>query len=338
MVEEARTAWSVAGFAVALAALGCSGAAEEPPASEAEWTLVHEQLPAALISVWGTAEDDVWAVGADAGDGPLVLHWDGATWTTLATGVRADLYWVHGFAGGPVFAGGTNGTIVVYEDGVFSQMSTPGTATVFGIWGTSPAALWAVGGTEGGSSGAFAWRRDGNAWVEAEGFPEELTSSKALWKVWGKDETDVWLVGTAGTALHYDGRVFEEDNVGGGESLFTVHHAGDRFAAVGGSATGILFENAGAGWEPIELSGVPLLVGVCLDEAGGGYAVGNFGTFVERKSGRWLEAKGPPTTETLHAVWADPRGGLWTVGGQVQARPFVRGALAYRGKRVPKGE
>lgn len=325
-------------LALALVAFGCSDAEPDVPPRAVEWTLVHENLPAALISVWGTTEDDVWAAGADAGDGPLVLHWDGARWDTLATSERADLYWVFGFAEGLVFLGGTDGTILSYENGAFSRMSTPGTGTVFGIWGTSPDDVWAVGGDEGGAGGGFAWRRNGDQWVEAEGFPEEVAATKAIWKVWGSDASDVWLVGAAGTVIHYDGSAFEADNVGGGEPLFTVHYAGGRFAAVGGSATGLLFENAGDGWEPQDVADFPSLIGVCLSGEGGGYAVGSFGTFLERKNSVWQEAKGPATNEALHAVWIDPKGGIWTVGGQVQARPLVRGLLAYRGERAPKGD
>jgi hypothetical protein len=319
--------------------LGLCACGEEPSPEPAtpEWALVHEDLPSALSSVWGTSADDVWAAGADAGDGPLVLHWDGAAWSALPAGVRADLYWVFGFDGGPVFFGGTNGTILRYEDGAFVSMATPGAGTVFGIWGTSPEQIWAVGGAEGGSSGGFAWRREGETWIPVDGFPEDIAESKAIWKVWGSSATDLWLVGTAGTALHFDGTTFSTESLGTGESLFTVHYAGGRYAAVGGFATGLLFENAGSGWEAREASGFPGLVGVYLTETGG-YAVGNFGSFVEREGETWREAAGPPTIETLHAIWADPNGGLWTVGGQVQARPLVRGLLAYRGERVPKGD
>ena len=45
-----------------------------------QWSLVQSGLPGALTSVWGTAADDVWAVGSDPGDGsgPMVLNFDGA--------------------------------------------------------------------------------------------------------------------------------------------------------------------------------------------------------------------------------------------------------------------
>ena len=50
---------------------------------------------AALFSVSGTSEKNVWAVGADKGKGPLVLHFDGTSWSRVATGHRGDLWWIH---------------------------------------------------------------------------------------------------------------------------------------------------------------------------------------------------------------------------------------------------
>ncbi|HTV25545.1 MAG TPA: hypothetical protein VMG12_42910, partial [Polyangiaceae bacterium] len=56
--------------------------------------LVAESDDAAFLSVSGTAADDVWLAGADAGRGPRVLHWDGESWSALDAGVDADLWWV----------------------------------------------------------------------------------------------------------------------------------------------------------------------------------------------------------------------------------------------------
>jgi len=317
--------------------LGCSPA----PSSKAEapeWTLVGERLDSALISICGSSESDVWAVGGDRGSGPLVLHYDGTSFERLETGTTGDLWWVFGFAGGPVFFGGANGTILRYEAGEFAKLPTPSeSVTIFGLWGTAPDSMWAVGAADGGGSGAFAWRFAGEEWVPAEGFPADLGADKALWKVWGSAENDVWLVGTAGTAIHYDGAGFQADNVGGGESLFTVHYGGGRFVAVGGGGTGLIYENRGSGWQRVDGEDLSGLVGVHVVDADHAYAVGRFGAFVEERETTWFEGDENVGTETLHSIWADPEGGLWAVGGQLDVRPPVRGVLAYRGTHPPQG-
>lgn len=319
------------------AAAVASGCGNEEP-SAPSWSLVHDGLDEALMSVWGTSEEDVWVVGSDTGKGPLVMHWDGSAWVRLNTGSSGNLWWVFGFDAGPVFMGGSGGVILRYEDGAFATLRTPTEDTVFGLWGASPDSMWAVGGSEGGGDRGFAWRLEGDEWVPVAALPSDEVRDKALWKVWGSGESDVWLVGSAGAAFHWNGMAVESFSFGGGESVFTVHEAGGRFAAVGGFATGLLFENDGSGWRRNDDSNLPGLVGVCLTPGGGGYAVGAFGTFVERRGDGWVQSDGPSTSETLHSIWVDPGGGLWTVGGQVQALPLMRGVLAYRGNHPPRGQ
>lgn len=330
----------IARIAAACCALPLLSACSSAPKHEepaATWHVLGSELDSALISVWGSSESDVWAVGADTGSGPLVLHWDGSRFEHVTTGTSGDLWWVFGFEGGPVFAGGAGGVIARYEDGAFTVLPTPGTATVFGLWGSAPDDMWAVGGATGGATGAFAWHFDGSAWAEAPGFPTDLSEHGALWKMWGSASDDAWLVGTAGVALHWDGASFESANLGGGESLFTVHYAGGRYATVGGSATGLVFENDGAEWQRSDDGSLPALTGVHMTSAEHGYAVGRFGAFVERSGGAWTERTGPDTSETLHAVWVDDHDGVWVVGGELDVEPLTHGVFAYRGTHVPNG-
>ena len=62
-----------------------------------EEQVVVEAPAAALFAVHGTSAKDVWMVGADDGDGPLVIRFDGSAWQRLDTGVRGDLWWVRAF-------------------------------------------------------------------------------------------------------------------------------------------------------------------------------------------------------------------------------------------------
>jgi hypothetical protein len=317
---------------------GCTADDTGEPPTAPTWTTLGKDLDSALISVWGSGPDDVWAVGADTGAGPLVLHYDGQAFERRDPGTTGDLWWVFGFEGGPVFMGGAKGTIVRYEDGAFTTLTTPSSSvTVFGLWGSAPDDMWAVGGTEGGADGAFAWRLDGDTWAEAPDFPEDLTGSSALWKAWGSAADDVWLVGTAGTVVHFDGASFVKENVGLGESLFTVHYAGGRYVAVGGGASELIFENDGTGWQRVDDGTFLALSGVHMTSGTSGYATGRFGTFLERRNGDWVGAAGPDTSETLHAVWADTVGGVWVVGGALDIAPRTHGVIAYRGVHAPSG-
>lgn len=323
---------------VLAAAAACGGGDD----NGAEWEIVHQDLPGALLSVWGTAGDDIWAVGSDPdGDGPVVMRHDGADWETLDTGTVGDLWWVFGPTGdSTVYLGGAGGTILAYRDGDFTAMETPRSdVVVFGIWGCAPDDLWAVGGALGGSNGGFAWRLEPGAggepgrWVEAPGFPAQVADEDAIWKAAGRACDDVWLVGTDGLVVHWDGASFASSRAGG-ESLFTVHAGADRFAAVGGTGTGRLLENDGGDWVDVSPDDASPLVGVCLTDTGG-VAVGQFGAVFERdgagSGAAWSEVDtGLIVDQTMHSVWVDPGGGVWTVGGQVLSAPFVGGTMLHR--------
>jgi len=317
-----------------VAAIGCSGddGSTDDGGTGLVWEVAQEELPGALLSVWGTSPNDLWAVGSRTGEGPLVLHYDGAGWQRLDASAagNVDLWWVFGFAGGPVYMGGSGGAILAYQDGEFSPMQTPDSSpTVFGIWGCSPGDVWAVGGQEGGSRGGFAWRLDGQTWTAADGFPTQASLTDAVWKIVGRSCSDVWMVGTAGLAIHWDGESFGGVERVAGNSLFTVHADSERFVAVGGFGTGVVIENDGSGWVDASPAGSDPLVGVCLAD-GSAYASGWYGSILRREDGEWVsEDTGLELDETFHSIWIDSAGGVWAAGGQVLVRPLNRGVLIH---------
>ncbi len=321
--------WLVA----AMTLLGCDPA-PAPPVDEPKWQQLFGELPGALISIWGATTSDVWTVGGDPGDGsgPMILRHDGVAWTRLAAPSEGDLWWVHGFAGGPVFMGGEGGRILRYDGGKLEAMTTPGDGTVFGIWGSAPDDVWAVGGAGSSPTGGFVWRFDGSAWAEAVGVPSELSSTATVFKVWGRSASDVWLVGSGGLALHYDGEAFEPRATGTTRTLFTVHGDDERTIAVGGFGSGTMLEDEGQGFADVTPAGAPQMTGVYA-QGGRAYAAGFLGAVMRRDDDGWkLEDTGIALQDDFHAVWLDPDGGVWCAGGQVAAFPLVRGMLLYKGE------
>jgi len=330
-----RAAWLSLALATAHLMWGCGdddGGGPPDAAPEPTWQVVHEDLAGALLSAWGSAEDDVWTVGGDPdGSGPMVLHWNGSAWQTKDAQSPGDLWWVFGFAGGPVFAGGEGGRILRTTDGnAFDAMPTPlDTPIVFGIWGCSEDDVWAVGGNFGGGSGGFAWHLEGGTWVD---HPLPEGEVRPVWKVVGKSCDDVRFVGEGGLSFSWNGDSFAPEATGVGESLFTDALVDDTYLAVGGIA-GIILEDSGSGWQDVSPSGAPGLNGVCA--AGGeAFATGQFGAVYRREpDGTWVEDDMPPTSQTLHGCLVDPSGGVWAVGGQVLSPPLVNGVMVYRGQQ-----
>jgi hypothetical protein len=113
-----------------------------------------------------------------------------------------------------------------------------------GVWGSSPADMWAVGGA------GSALRTD------AAGTRAIATGTQAtLADVWGTGASDVWAVGDGGVALHFDGGAFVAVPTGVQANLRAVFSAaaGDVWAG-GDAATLLRFQEAA--FQPVPLPGV----------------------------------------------------------------------------------
>ena len=306
------------------APLGC-GSAHEPAASSSEWTVVARNADAALLSVSGTAADDVWLVGADDGAGPLVLHGDGVAWTRDDVAPQGVLWWVQALPDGSVYAAGSAGSVFERHAGTWERLSTPARAdaTVFGVWSPGAGELYAVGAEQQGRG--FLWHSAGGVWSEVPlptGLPlDEHGAPPGLFKVWGASAADVWVVGDRGVILRGNARQGFARIASGSEEerLFTVHGAADHVIMVGGSANGWALEDGGAGLVDVSPPGAAPLQGVCVSASGELWTVGVAGNVYARAAERseWRDEFPGVAVQSLHAVWLDPQGGVWAVGGNV---------------------
>ncbi len=137
-----------------------------------------------LVAAWGSAPDDVWAVG----DHGTATHWDGQRWSAVRTGVEADLASVWGASHDDVWAVGTEGTLLHY-DGVAWQATDSGTTwDLAAVSGSSADDVWVSVSGDSRVEEPFLLRRGANGWRRqaSEYFPGESTLAVA-----GPD--DVWI-------------------------------------------------------------------------------------------------------------------------------------------------
>ncbi len=326
---------------VSFVAVACT----DPQPAEPAWSVVSADLDEALLSITGTSATDVWAVGADQGRGPLVLHYDGTTWSRVESGHRGHLWWAHALAPNDVFMGGASGAILRWNGSAFTRMDTPGLGrqTVYGIWGSSPDRVYAVGSFAGRAG--FIWRWDGTRWRALETPREILLAPNGdypgFFKVWGDDAGRVWVVGGRGLVLRSDdGETFDvvESNVE--STLFSVAGDGERVVIVGGASNCTLLEGqGGAALVDRTPALAPLLQGVALEGANG-WASGAMGLVMRREGEAWVEVDHGLElhVQSLHAVWIDPQGGVWSVGGDVLGPSLSDGVIIHRGPAVPTYE
>ena len=91
-------------------------------------------------AAWGTATDDVWAVGPDG----LAGHWDGSMWMVRRVGTSLDLYDVSGSGSDDVWAVGEAGTVVHWDGSSWSAVDSGSTAALEGVWSAGPTDAWIV--------------------------------------------------------------------------------------------------------------------------------------------------------------------------------------------------
>ncbi len=296
-----------------------------PQGPVVEWQTLSSGLDEALMGVGGTSDKDVWAVGADTGAGPLVLHFDGSAWSRVATpGITGHLWWVHAFSPTHVFISGASSTVLEWKDGTFTRHDTPGLArqTVFGVWGSSPTDVYAVGSNTSGRSG-FIWHYDGISWTSVHlpaDLPRRNGEIPGLFKVWGAPSGEVYFVGADGLVLRRstDGALTKLET-GNTQTLFTVAGAGKDVFVVGGGQGAALLEKSGDAFSAVAADGLPSLLQGVASNGTVTVASGEGGNLFERKNGKWTRVMTSTSAEieSLHAVWVDPSGGVWTVGGNV---------------------
>jgi hypothetical protein len=321
---------------------GCTKPSPAPAPAQKQWQLLASELPSALLSVSGRSPADMYAVGADEGHGPLVLHFDGSRWQELHTGQSADLWWVHVFPDGRALMAGSSSTVLLYANGRFERLPTPGLGrqTVYGVWGRSPEDFYAVG--SGGGRDGFIWHYRGGVFESERvpaGVPRLQTGEMpGFFKVFGRDD-EVWVVGAAGAILHRRAAgPFEVVPAPTKDTLFTIHASADRVLAVGGAGNGVLLERSGAAFRDVSPPATGLIQGV-FSAADGDWASGERGLVYTRGA-----PGGPfavvdhglvlPATSSLHSIFVDSSGGVWSAGGNVLTPSLDGGMLVHYGAPV----
>lgn len=323
-------------FLLGLLSTACgTEAAHSEAVAKGSWSLVLHDLPAALMSVSGRSPSDVWAVGALLDDEALVLHFDGEAWTRVRVAAAGDLWWVHVFDDGTMFMAGDRGTIVRGDGVSFQTLPTPDpTATLYGVWGTDPDSMWAVG-TDG--TNGIVWRSNGAGFAAADVDPK-LLEQTTLFKVWGRSADDVWMVGDQSRILHFDGQQVSAMSSPSQVPLTTVNGTGTALYAVGGLGGSVILglDADAATWVDLTPPDAPSVNGVCA-HGDFAYVVGVFGEVLKRTgTGPFQRVEtGLDLARDYHAVWVDGEDGVWAVGGHVNDAPLVQGLLSYSGPHPP---
>jgi len=240
--------------------------------------------------------------------------------------------------------GGGGGMVLRYDGEHFERMKTPGLGrhTVYGVWGTDAENFYAVGSAAGRNG--FIWHYQKGAF-EKETVPQDVPRMAGgelpgFYKVFGLGD-EVWVVGAAGTILHRKGAAaFTVVPTTTKDSIFTIHGTGDRLVAVGGAGNGVLFDGPKGVFKNASPPGAGLIQGIFTSDKGD-WASGERGLIFSRATpsapfklvdhGLTL-----PPASSLHSIFADSSGGVWSAGGNVLTPALDNGMLVHFGDKVPE--
>ncbi len=268
-----------------------------------------------LRDVWGSAPDDVWAVGKYG----TIVHWDGQRWQLAETGFVGDVVAIWGSSSTRVFAVTSDGK-VLHFNGIAWSASTPfdGNPVLADIWGSGPNDVWVVGARafpEGQSPNILA-NFNGSTWTEHSVLHAGGTS------VWTSG-ADVWAVDLLGNMFHRAGGVWSH-----------YPRLADRSTIAGSGPSDVWFGAAGtiAHFDGHELRAVipPYLdggrfYGSFARSASDAWMVGFRGRIAHFNGTDWYDDPRNlnVTIKDLRGVWASGRHDAWAVGD--------RGTIAHLG-------
>ncbi|MFO0623582.1 MAG: hypothetical protein U0745_19475 [Polyangia bacterium] len=147
-----------------------------------------------------------------------------------------------------------------------------------------------------------------------------LPQGNALSGLWGSSASDLWAVGDAGTALHYDGQNWSLVPATTTKNLNGVFAPGQGQAVVVGDGGTILRWNGSA--FASESSGTTNNLNSVWGTASSNvYAVGDVGTIVRNSGNGWLPMLSS-TTNNLYRIHGSGADNIWTVGQSGTVRSF----------------
>ncbi|HEX6789962.1 MAG TPA: hypothetical protein VF247_01510 [Candidatus Krumholzibacteria bacterium] len=160
------------------------------------WQWVNSGLGEELRSVWVGPEGHVVAVGW----GPVIVEYDGTTWTKKEIPLSGDLNDVTG-VGNTVFAVG--GGLAGVRKNNHWYFSRPSGWALNAVWAYAEDRAYAVGNEDN-----TLWTYDGSRWTPS---PIEGPAMPSMSGIWGTSPSNLFILDYYGTLVHFDGSGWREE-------------------------------------------------------------------------------------------------------------------------------
>jgi len=272
------------------------------------WRKIASGTSADLYGVWGSSSSDVIAVGT----GGTIVRYNGSSWSEIHGIASFPLYDVWGTASYDIFVVGAARTLFHYNGYSWGFMNSPAAGDLRCIDGTAWNDVFAAG------KGAM--RFDGSVWSVILGVDRSLTD------MWAYSASEIFMVDTIGTILHYDGTEWSELDSAINTRLNAIWgSAPDDIFVV--DAEGNIFHYDGARWRrvySIFYSDLRAIWGSAPDDV---YVAGQYFTVLHYDGEDWEMILRDGTWEdTFYGIWGSSAGDVFFVG--------TGGAMHHYGRLV----
>lgn len=277
----------------------------------ATWDTATLGMPLArrvLYSIWGPAEDNLFAVGSFG----FITRYDGVRWTIDQSPTSDTLYGIFGLSDQDVFAVGLSGTILHYNGRDWEQMPAPVTEDLYKVWSAAADDAYAVGA--GGTIAHY----DGASWTTMAS-----PTSESLYDVYGTAADHIFATGTGGVILHYDGSVWEAMASGITSPINGLWADGSGRAYAAGDG-GVILHYDGGQWTAMPNPTSADLYDIWGSSSSDIYAAGPQGHLLYYDGQQWalIDPRPEGYYQEIHGfsqgriVVSDYLGGVWQYDGQ----------------------
>ena len=328
-----------------LAISACPGGGTDPDLRS--WSNDLDELEPALLAVapLGNDEADLLAVGGPLrGDDAPALYRradKSSEWMPLPApaGFKGAAWWSWSVSKDDVWVVGedlqvAHGPIDDLQLMDIPMVKNATKATLYGVWGSGPSDVWMVGGSPLSSDGpeGVIFRYNGQQLEKLEiTGTASSAANETFFKVWGSGPSDVTIVGTNGTILHYDGVNWSLQSNVTDSRLLTVHgRSSSEIYAVGGSFTGgTVLRFNGSQWEDIGDLGMPFLNGVYAADDGTVWVCGPTAYVARWDGNTWTQFEFGVFGRDYHGIFANSEETL-VAGGLLAIQPGSRMGILSR--------
>lgn len=267
------------------------------------WCQETPQQTNSLYGVWGANARAIWAVGRNG----TIVHWDGLTWSTQASGTTSTLWGVWGSSATDVWAVGED--VVLRYDGAAWRRAPDVPIAARAVWGTGPNNVWVAGAFSNSTVVPF-YRWNGVSWRRVDA--TVAMGFDFVRYLWGVDANNIWAVGNGSAILRWNGSTWLDQNLRTGYSNFGVWASDANNVWVAG--WGGIYKWDGAAWVQ-EVPGLPnRFMTITGSDASHVWAVEITRGLASAWDGATWATQTTDAPANIYASWASDANHVWAVG------------------------